>query len=75
VSNKKKTVSVGPFAHGAVKPVRREGEWIYFGSTIVGDDYPVVFRVEQLPGLIAWLSRQVPASDDTTGKKAEGDGR
>jgi hypothetical protein len=48
------------YAHGAVKPVTRVGEWIWFGATVAdGDDYPVHFQVQHLPELIAWLQEQV----------------
>lgn len=56
----KKVVRVSKvFAHGAVKPVRRDGEWISFGATSAdADDYPVQFQVKHLPELIKWLQAQ-----------------
>ncbi len=61
MANKKRVVRVSKvFAHGAVKPVRRDGEWIGFGATSAGgDDYPVQFEVRKLPELIRWLQEQV----------------
>lgn len=44
------------YAHGAVKPLAINGQWILFGATSAhGEDYPVQFQMKNIPDLIEWL--------------------
>jgi hypothetical protein len=47
------------FAHGAVRPVECDDEWVWFGASAGEEDYPVVFRMEKVPELVKWLQAQL----------------
>lgn len=48
------------FPNGAINPIYREDEWVYFSTTTVHKEpYPVMFEMKKIPALIKWLQNEI----------------